>query len=144
MRLDPVDAKGRFVNASVARLATVTADDTPHVVPICFVAIGDTLYSAVDDKPKARPDLRRLDNINAHAAAALLVDRYDDDWSLLWWVRADGTARVITDDGERADAVAALRAKYPQYASHALNGAVVAVAVTSWTGWAASGTRPAR
>lgn len=113
-------------------------------MPICFVAIGDTVYSAVDDKPKARPALRRLDNIAANRDVALLVDHYDDDWTTLWWVRADGTARIVDAKAERTDAIAALRAKYPQYASHALDGAVVAVDVSSWRGWAASDRRRAR
>ena len=144
MRLDRDEARRRFVDSDVARLATVTDDGRPHLVPICFVVVGDTLYSAVDGKPKATTALRRIENIVANDSACALVDVYDDDWNRLWWVRADGHARVVGDGAERDDAVHALRAKYPQYASHALTAAVVALDVSEWTGWAASETRPAR
>jgi PPOX class probable F420-dependent enzyme len=144
VRLDGATARQRFVEARVAHLATVTPEIAPHVVPICFVVIGDTIYSAVDDKPKTTPALRRLANVDAHAATAVLVDDYDDDWSRLWWARADGRGRVVDDDDERDAAIAALRAKYAQYRDHRLSEAVLAVDVSSWSGWAASGTRPAQ
>ncbi len=124
---------------AVARLATVTAYGRPHVVPICFVVVGDTIYSAVDDKPKISPALRRLDNVAASPHAAVLADHYDDDWSQLWWVRVDGDAREVGPGDERDSAVAGLRAKYPQYRDHKLEDAVLAVDVSVWTGWAAAG-----
>ncbi len=127
-------------NAAIGRLATVTPDGRPHVVPVCFALVVDAVYSAVDGKPKASPALQRLVNVRANTAAALLVDRYDDDWSQLWWARADGLARLVDDESERAVAVGALRAKYPQYLEHALDDAVLAIDVRAWSGWAATGS----
>ena len=132
------------MEADVARLATVRPDGTPHAVPICFTVIDDTLYSAIDEKPKSSAALQRLANVVANPHASVLADHYDRDWMQLWWVRADGAARVVADGAEREQAVAALRAKYPQYADHRLDEAVVAVDVSLWTGWAAGpGTSPA-
>ena len=83
-------ARALFAAARVARLATVTPDGSPHVVPIVFAVDGDTIYTAVDGKPKRSRQLQRLANIAAHPRVTVLADRYDEDWSQLWWVRADG------------------------------------------------------
>ena len=135
-RLD--DAPARFGAARVARLATTTEDGSPHLVPVVFAVVGETLWSAVDAKPKSTNALRRLANVAANPAVSLLVDHYDDDWATLWWVRARGTGREVGDADERGRAVALLRAKYPQYAHHGLDGPVLAVAVSSWRGWSAT------
>lgn len=129
-----MSAPERFAAARVARLATVSAAGDPHLVPIVFAVAGDTIYSAVDGKPKRTTRLRRLDNIAAHPRVSVLADHYDDDWSALWWVRADGTATVA---GESPLAVAALRAKYPQYDAVGLGGPFLHIAVDRWTAWSA-------
>ena len=116
-------------------LSTVTADGRPHAVPCCFVLTDDVVYSAVDAKPKSTLALRRLDNLAANPAACLLVDRYDDDWSQLWWIRVDGTARVLTDGDERDHALDLLAAKYPQYQVIRPPGPVIALNITSWRSW---------
>jgi PPOX class probable F420-dependent enzyme len=136
--VDEAEARRRFALAAVARLATVDADGRPAVVPICFVIDGDTLYSAVDDKPKTTARLARLDNVAQQPDVAVLTDHYDDDWAALWWVRARGAGREVGEGDERDRAVALLRAKYPQYAQHALDGPVLAVDVSSWRGWSAT------
>jgi PPOX class probable F420-dependent enzyme len=129
----------RFGNARVARLATVDAEARPHLVPLCFTLIGARIVSVVDAKPKRSVKLRRLANIRAQPQVSVLADEYhDEDWSRLWWVRADGTARVVEDDAERADAVAALQAKYPQYERQPPAGPVIEVAVDRWRGWSAA------
>ncbi len=125
----------RVTEAAVGHLATVSIDDRPHVVPCCFVLEGDTVYSAVDAKPKTTLALRRLANLAAHPSATLLVDHYDDDWSTLWWVRLDGQGRVITDGPERARAIEGLTAKYHQYVAQPPPGPVVAIEVTAWRAW---------
>ena len=127
--------RARVAAARVGRLATMTPDGRPHVVPCCFALAADTIYSAVDGKPKTTLALRRLANIEANPAASLLVDRYDDDWSALWWVRLDGVARVVIDAPERESAIALLAAKYPQYRGTPPPGAVIAVEVTGWRAW---------
>jgi PPOX class probable F420-dependent enzyme len=139
--VDAAAARSRFAAARVARLATVDADGRPHLVPVVFALDGDTLYTAVDDvKPKATQRLKRLRNIAANPAVALLADHYDDDWSALWWVRADGTARIVDPSEPQAERARALLAgRYAQYRAAPPPGPVVAVAVERWTGWAAEG-----
>lgn len=128
------EARQRFANARVARLATVDANNDPHLVPICFAVEGDTIYSAVDAKPKTTPDLKRLRNIEEHPNVTVLVDHYEEDWENVWWVRVDGTA-TVHDTHERGRQ--ALAAKYGQY-TDALLGRIVAVQVRKWTSWAYS------
>ncbi|MGK8491477.1 TIGR03668 family PPOX class F420-dependent oxidoreductase [Nocardia asiatica] len=131
------EARKRFATSSVARLATVSARLRPHLVPIVFVVAGDVVYTSVDAKPKTTTALRRLDNIAANPAVAVLADRYGDDWSQLWWARADGTAR-IADGAEARAAIGRLTARYPQYERQPPPGPVIAVDVARWSGWSAS------
>ena len=126
------EARERVVGARVARIATVTPDGAPHVVPICFAVDGDTLYSAVDTKPKATTELKRLRNIRANPRVSVLVDEYSEDWTQVWWARADGTAQVLDPDEH---ALGLLAAKYPQFEPA---GAMIVVSVARWSGWAAS------
>ena len=133
-RLD--DAPARFGAARVARLATTDADGSPHLVPVVFALVGETVWTAVDAKPKTTTALRRLDNVRAHPAVSLLVDHYADDWATLWWVRADGVATVLDIDEGRAG-LDALTAKYPQYQDNPPPGPVLRVDVTRWVSWSA-------
>jgi PPOX class probable F420-dependent enzyme len=128
----------RFGSARVARLATVDADGRPHLVPLCFALVGDRIVSVVDAKPKRTPELRRLANIRAQPRVSVLVDEYDEDWTTLWWVRADGVARIVGKGAEHDDTVAALTAKYPQYEKQPPAGPVVAITVERWRGWTAT------
>lgn len=125
-------------SAYVARLATVGADGRPHIVPICFALDEQTLYFAVDSKPKQTTNLKRLRNIAANPAISVLVDHYEADWDKLWWVRLDGVARVVADDGEVKKALRLLAARYSQYRATTPAGPVVAVAVAGMTGWSAT------
>ncbi|BBZ46439.1 TIGR03668 family PPOX class F420-dependent oxidoreductase [Mycobacterium parmense] len=130
------DAKASFAQSPVARLATVSPDGAPHLVPVVFaVADGDMVYTAVDAKPKTGRRLRRLANIAGNPRVSLLVDHYDDDWAGLWWVRADGEATVHSDGAAVAAGYRLLRAKYPQYQYVSLDGPVIAIAVQRWSGW---------
>ena len=126
--------------APVARLATVDAEGRPHLVPCCFALDGDIAYSVVDHKPKRSTALRRLDNIRSHPSVSLLVDHYEDDCTRLWWVRLDGTARIIDDGPEHASAIVLLCAKYPQYRATPPSGAVVAIDVVACRSWSGTGT----
>jgi PPOX class probable F420-dependent enzyme len=133
--LNAAEARERFARAEVARLASVRPDGRPHIVPIVFALQGETIYSVVDEKPKRGLRLQRLQNLRAAPAAAILADEYSPDWSRLWWVRADGIARVLdAAEPEAAGAIALLAARYPQQRAA---GEVVAVDVQRWTGWAA-------
>jgi PPOX class probable F420-dependent enzyme len=133
VRHDERWARERFAQARVARLATASADGTPRIVPIVFALAGDTILSAVDHKPKSTTRLRRLEDIAANPAVSLLVDTYDDDWSQLWWARADGVARVhATYD------LAELVAKYAEYREQPPEGPVIVIEVARWSGWSAT------
>ena len=142
MRITADQARERFRLARVARLATTSAAGVPHLVPITFAVDGDALYSAVDAKPKSTRALRRLANIAANPAVSVLVDHYEDDWTRLWWARADGRARV-GDIGDEPGAMALLAERYPAYREQPPAGPLVVVTVTRWSGWAASVDGPA-
>ena len=138
--MDEQEMRRRIRVARVARLATVTRDGRPHLVPCCFAldtgaGAREVVYSAVDAKPKSTNALRRLDNLRANAHAALLVDHYADDWSTLWWVRIDGEGRILEDGPERAAALEILTAKYPVYVEQPPPGAVIAIDVAGWRAW---------
>jgi len=122
----------------VARLATVGSGGRPHLVPITFALVGErTLVSAVDHKPKRTTALRRLANIESNPRVSVLVDHYEDDWERLWWVRADGVARVATDGAAHDAGLAALAGKYRHYRDVPPPGPVVGVEITGWRWWSA-------
>jgi PPOX class probable F420-dependent enzyme len=125
----------RFATARVARLATVDPTGAPHLVPVVFALAGDVIYSAVDAKPKRHAALRRLANIAHEPRVAVLADHYAEDWSELWWVRADGVAAVLPAAPE---ALAALVARYPQYRAAPPPGPFVRIEVHRWSAWSAS------
>ena len=121
----------------MARLATVGPGGAPHLVPICFALAGETIYNAVDHKPKRTMRLRRLGNVAANPQVAVLADHYDDgDWSALWWVRADGRGRVLDpESAEARRAVELLAERYAPYRDSPPSGPVLAVDVERWSGW---------
>jgi PPOX class probable F420-dependent enzyme len=133
------EARRRFAAARVARLATADRTGSPHLVPIVFAVEGDTVWSAVDHKPKRTTALRRLDNVRANPRVAVLADEYDDDWTALWWARAEGAAQVLEPGAEPArHGVDLLVARYPQYRDARPEGPVLAIAVERWSGWSAA------
>ena len=137
MRLDPAEARDRFARSPVLRLATAGGDERPHLVPCTFAVDGSgRVVTGIDNKPKSSAELRRLRNISENPQVSLLADHYADDWSQLWWVRADGVALVERSGDEHAAHWELLRAKYPQYDGQVLDGPVIVVRVESWTGWA--------
>jgi len=113
----------------------VTSDARPHIVPCCFVLHAQTVFSAVDAKPKSTPDLRRLQNLKTNASASLLVDHYDEDWTTLWWVRVDGSGHVVDDGDERERAYGLLTAKYHQYRETPPPGPFLAIDIDHWRMW---------
>jgi PPOX class probable F420-dependent enzyme len=137
MRLDPVEARARFAASPVLRLATAGADGRPHVVPCTFAVDGmGRVAIGIDNKPKTTVNLRRLRNISENPRVSLLVDHYADDWSQLWWVRADGNAAIERSGAEYERHWELLRSKYPQYDGQTLDGPAIVVQVDSWSGWA--------
>lgn len=138
MRIAPDEARLRLETARVARLATISPDGQPHVVPVTFAVEGDVIYTAVDAKPKRTPRLQRLSNIRANPRVTVLADHYDEDWSALWWTRADGLATVVDDEAGMTAPIRLLTARYPQYTRNPPAGPVIAIRVLHWTGWSAT------
>lgn len=129
----------RVEQARVGRLATITAEGDPHIVPVCFALTGDTLVTSVDDKPKSTTALKRLDNVRARGRASLLVDHWSEDWTALWWVRIDGSARVVDAQPDLDVALGPLEKKYrDQYGIHPPQGPAIVVRVERWRGWSAA------
>ena len=122
----------------VGRLATADAGGRPHVMPVCFALGARGVYVTIDEKPKreaARP-LKRIRNILENPSAALVVDRYDEDWSRLGWVMVRGAAEILENGDEHDRAQAMLRNRYPQYRRMALEGLpVIAVRVERVVSW---------
>ncbi|HEY2599600.1 MAG TPA: TIGR03668 family PPOX class F420-dependent oxidoreductase [Candidatus Dormibacteraeota bacterium] len=136
--MDRDEMRRRVESASVARLATAGENGRPHIVPICFAVEDQTLYFAVDSKPKQTTNLKRLRNIAANPAVSILIDHYEDDWDRLWWVRLDGAARIVADAAEVQRALRLLATRYSQYRATMPGGPVVAVAVAGMSGWSAT------
>jgi PPOX class probable F420-dependent enzyme len=88
----------------------------PHVVPVCYALIAAAVYFTIDEKPKRRAggELKRLANLRANPSVALVVDRYDEDWSRLGWVMVQGQAEILAAGAEHDLAQACLRLRYPQ------------------------------
>ena len=125
--------------ARVGRLATADAAGRPLVVPVCFAFDGETLYSAVDDKPKRTRELRRLRNVAENPHVALVVDEWHEEWSRLRWVIVEGRADVLRTGAEFGRAIDLLREKYPQYRTMDLrtDGAVLRLRPDRNLAWSA-------
>lgn len=139
MRLTEETARERLTSAPVLRLATTDETGRPHLVVATFAIDGDHIFLAVDAKPKRTRDLKRLRNIRADPRVAVLADHYEDDWTRLWWVRADATAEIIEDPLAMARPISLLRERYRQYREMPPEGPVIALTVERWTGWAYEG-----
>jgi PPOX class probable F420-dependent enzyme len=125
----------------IGHLGTVDPAGRPHVVPVCFVWRTGCLYSPIDEKRKhAEPaSLRRVRNLVANPRVCLTLDRYDSDWSKLAWVQLRGRATLVADEDERRGAIAALRARYPQYAAMRLEDRpMIRIEVERAVAWSAS------
>ena len=115
-------------------------------MPICFVldVRHPVVYTPLDEKPKTvdEPhDLARVRDVLADPKVSVLVDRWDEDWAALAWLRCRGTASLLEPgEGRHGSVVAALRAKYPQYESHRLEGRpIIMIAIEHATSWGALG-----
>ena len=134
------ETEARFARAQrVARLATVDAQGRPHLIPVCYAFDGALFYTPLDDKPKRVADwqLQRVRNISAQAAVALLIDRYEDDWSRIGYLLVRGRAALLAAEDTRvARGLTLLRERYRQYRTMALENHLMIVItpqrVTSW------------
>lgn len=108
--------RGFCEHCRVARLATADATGVPHLVPICYAIVGDSLYITIDEKPKRTGvPLKRLRNIAENPQIAVTMDRWDEDWRRLAWVMLHGRAEILADGAEHDQAQERLRERYPQY-----------------------------
>jgi PPOX class probable F420-dependent enzyme len=139
-------ARTFLAGARRAILATIAPDGRPRPVPICFALDPSeaVLYTALDEKPKTVVEplrLARVRDVQADPRVSVLVDRWDEDWSRLAWLRIQGQAALLVPDDrmpERTVAVVALRAKYPQYGSHHLGARpIIRIAIERVTSWGA-------
>ena len=140
------EARAFLDSHAVARLATADAAGAPHVVPLCYARLGDTLYFVADDKPKRRGPraLRRLANIAANPRVAVVVDDYDDAWEQLAYLLVHADAALVDDDAEYAAALAALRVRYAPYRDMPLARSthpMVRMRVRRWHFWRAAAPR---
>ena len=130
---------GFVKHARTATLGTIAEDGRPRLVPICFVLDGDVLFTPIDEKPKETSDprqLARIRDIARRADVTVLVDRWDEDWNHLAWLRIEGRATLTEDPAERVRAIAALRVKYPQYADHDLEARpLIRIAIERVRSW---------
>lgn len=127
----------------IGHLATVDARGAPHVVPVCYARLGERIYFAADEKPKRRGahHLKRLANIAANPRVALVIDDYDDNWARLAFLLMHLDALIVTDAAEYADALAALRLRYPAYRTMPLaidRNPIVRMTLRRWHLWRAS------
>jgi len=133
------DGVRRFLaHQRIAHLATADRRAIPHVVPVCFAILEHTLYITIDEKPKRVPSLalKRMRNIGENPAVAVVVDRYDDDWSRLGWVMLHGHAEILSEGTEHRNAQALLRSRYPQLgAMEIAMYPVIAVRIERTTSW---------
>jgi PPOX class probable F420-dependent enzyme len=136
VRLPEDEARTRFAGVRVVRLGTADAEGRPHVVVVTFAVDGDTVYTAVDQKPKSGTNLKRLRNVAENPRVTMLADEYSEDWDTLWWARADGRGAVLTGESEMAGPLRLLAERYWQYREAPPTGPVLAVTVERWSGWA--------
>jgi PPOX class probable F420-dependent enzyme len=133
------EARRRFGEARRAILATTRLDGTVDLVPVTFAVDGDTIFTAVDHKPKTTSALRRLRNVAANPGVTLLAEEYNDaDWSALWWVRAKGSAVVISEGEDRDAAAELIGRRYEQYDNNWPAGPAIVATISEWVGWSAS------
>ncbi|WP_325053035.1 TIGR03668 family PPOX class F420-dependent oxidoreductase [Thermomonospora amylolytica] len=139
------EARRLLGSVRVVRVATVDGEGRPHLVVATFAVEGDRIHMAVDHKPKRSRELKRVRNIRGNPRVSVLADHYEEDWGRLWWVRADGEARVVEEPGELGRSVDLLVERYPQYRGRRPEGPAIVVEVRRWVGWIYGGEdgRPA-
>src|SRR5262245_26005988 len=131
---------GFLSEARVGRLGTADAAGQPHVVPICYAFDGQSLFSAIDAKPK-RPGprgLKRVQNIRENPRVSVVIDHYDEDWRRLCYVIIQGEAELLTEGADFARGAELLLAKYPQYRTMGLSreaGLMIKVKPARVTQW---------
>jgi len=135
-------ARELLIESRLGHLATSTKRGKPHVVPICYVLDGASLYTPIDEKPKRRKptQLRRILNIAENANVCLVVDHYEEDWSELKCVIVRGSAEIVHKGEAHERAVMLLREKYKQYRQMKLEDRpLIKIKLVSVVAWSARG-----
>ncbi len=131
-------ARGFLNSHGVARFATAEHGGQPHVVPICYAVYDNSVYFTIDEKPKQLRDkpLKRIRNLQINPHVALVVDRYEEDWTQLGWVMVQGEAALLDDGEEHTKAQRLLKARYPQLHGMQIGDLpVIAVRITRVVSW---------
>ena len=131
-------ARDLLGTARVARLAFIDDRDRPRVLPVTFAVVGDSVWSAIDEKPKRAAEPARVRYLRRRPAAALCVDRYSDDWSRLAWVQVLGRVDVLSAAGA-PEALQVLAGKYGPYRERTPPGPLLRLSVESALSWRATG-----
>ncbi|MCZ6501524.1 MAG: hypothetical protein O6945_03305, partial [Gammaproteobacteria bacterium] len=128
-----------------ARLSTLNVDGSPHQIPIVFTWHAGCFWSPIDGKPKQKVQPTRVQNAIANPVASLLIDKYDDDWTQLWWIRADLEITVVQLDEADTETLKIVRQvktkleeKYLQYGSTPVlrePATILAMRPTALTSW---------
>jgi PPOX class probable F420-dependent enzyme len=140
MRLTEDEARARLAAHDHGILCTVHGERGVDAVPVAYVVDDDGYVGVPVDrvKPKTSTRLQRERNLEVDPRATLLVEHWDrDDWSRLWWVRAElrWQGDAVAD---RATALAAgLAGRYPQYRDQPFTRVLV-LGIVGVAGWAAS------
>jgi PPOX class probable F420-dependent enzyme len=131
-------ARGFLNSHRVARFATAEHGGQPHVVPICYAVYDNSVYFTIDEKPKqlTNKPLKRIRNLQINPHVALVVDRYEEDWTQLGWVMVQGEAALLDDGEEHTKAQRLLKARYPQLHGMQIGDLpVIAVRITRVVSW---------
>ncbi|MFI5254979.1 MAG: TIGR03668 family PPOX class F420-dependent oxidoreductase [Candidatus Limnocylindrales bacterium] len=144
-------AERRFLDAERrAILATTAPDGRARLVPVCYVLtdrldrIGrPVIYTPIDEKPKRTDDphaVARVRDLFVLPEVTLIVDRWDEDWDRLAWLRMYGSGELLEPEAheraEHAAAVEALRARYAQYETHDLDSRpIIRIGVERVVSW---------
>lgn len=140
MKLDADEGRRRLTDHVHGVLATLHPERGPDPQPVVYAVSDDGHVGVPIDKvkPKASSRLQREDNLDADPRGALLVDHWDsEDWSRLWWVRAD-LEHVSEPPQALVDELAERLARtVPQYADKPFHRVLVC-RITRVTGWAAT------
>jgi PPOX class probable F420-dependent enzyme len=129
----PPWALDMLADARVARLALLDEEDLPRLLPVTFAVWEGEIWSAIDQKPKRAGEPARVRRLRRRPEAALLIDRYDDDWSRLAWLELRGPVSVEP----LGPALEALIAKYPQYSEARPQGPLLRLTPERFVSWQA-------
>lgn len=132
------EALQALLSARVGHLATTRPGGTPHIVPITFAVLNEILVTMIDHKPKTTRHLQRLINLEHNPRASVVVDRYSEDWSDLWWVRVDGPASIHEEGEKWESSREGLAAKYEQYAQTPPEGPAIVIVMEKLSWWAST------